>query len=241
MSDEAVTLQEIATIVRSGDRADAIARLRQIVRRGDPRVTTLHAIYGLVGLEAGEAGDDLQQLGAQLGGSPGAIARAASFLVADRVAALATAVADDSVLAHASPQPYLHLRRVPTDARALFAAWLATLRREAAHLGVTALRAFVGDVAEATFRSLQHGAAAGDLLSDDDRALLVDTVCAELPGTTDFIAARGMAWLLGALEPGDETARAAIERARARFRDAQFQADCDAMLGGAPWPPRPHG
>ena len=23
-----------------------------------------------------------------------------------------------------------------------------------------------------------------------------------------------------------------------RFRDAEFQADCDAMLGDAPWPPR---
>jgi hypothetical protein len=33
-------------------------------------------------------------------------------------------------------------------------------------------------------------------------------------------------------------ARAAIERARDRFRDPQFQADCDAMLGGGAWPPR---
>src|SRR5207302_4669740 len=99
----------------------------------------------------------------------------------------------------------------------------------------------VGDVAEAAFRSLQHGAQATALLDDDDRELLVDSLCAELPGTTDFIAARGMAWLLGALQPGDETARAAIERARDRFRDPEFQADCDAMLTGAPWPPRPHG
>jgi hypothetical protein len=48
-----------------------------------------------------------------------------------------------------------------------------------------------------------------------------------------------MAWLLGALEPDDETARAAIERARDRFRDLEFQADCEAMLTGRPWPPPP--
>jgi hypothetical protein len=47
-----------------------------------------------------------------------------------------------------------------------------------------------------------------------------------------------MAWLLGALEPHDETTRAAVERARDRFRDAEFQADCEAMLTGRPWPPR---
>jgi hypothetical protein len=218
--------------------ADEIARLRLIVRRGDRGAATLHAVYGLVRLDAAEASDDLSGLAAHLGGSPGAIARAASFLVVDRVAELAAALADDAVLAHASPQPYLHLRRVPAAAPALFAAWIATLRREAAHVGVTALRAFVGDVAEAAFRSLQHGAAAAALFGDDDRALLVDTACAELPGTTDFIAARGMAWLLGALEPDDEAARAAIERARDRFRDTEFQSDCEAMLTGAPWPPR---
>ena len=127
---------------------------------------------------------------------------------------------------------------MPDGAPALFAAWIATLRREASRLGVTALRAFVGDVAEAAFRSLQHGARAETLLGDADRELLVDTLCAELPGTTDFVAARGMAWLLGALQPGDETARAAIERARDRFRDPEFQADCDAMLTGGAWPPR---
>ena len=127
---------------------------------------------------------------------------------------------------------------MPAGAPALFAAWVATLRKEAPHVGVTALRAFVGDVAEAAFRSLQHGADAGALFGESDRALVVDTLCAELPGTTDFIAARGMAWLLGALEPHDETVRAAIERARDRFRDPEFQADCEAMLTGGAWPPK---
>jgi hypothetical protein len=233
-----MTLPQIEALVRSGDRAEAIARLRGVVRRGDARVTTLHAVYGLVRLGAAEAGDDLRELGEHLGGSPGAIARAASFLVADRVASLASLLEGDNVLAHASPQPYAHLGRVPSDAPLLFAAWVATLRKEGPNVGVTALRAFVGDVAEAAFRSLQHGARAEALMSDADRELVVDTLCAELPGTTDFIAARAMAWLLGALQPGDETARAAIERARARFRDPQFQADCDAMLTGGAWPPR---
>ena len=127
---------------------------------------------------------------------------------------------------------------VPVDAPSLFAAWMAVLRREAPRLGVTALRAFVGDVAEAAFRSLQHGSSIEALLGDADREILVDTMCAELPGTTDFIAARAMAWLLGALQPDDETARAAIERARDRFRDPEFQADCEAMLTGGAWPPR---
>jgi hypothetical protein len=236
-----VTLAQIHALVRSQNRGDGIADLRRIVRRGDPHVTTLHAVYALVNLEAAEARDDLEWLGAHLGGSAGAIARAAAFLVVDRVDALAKTIAEDSVLAHASPQAYLHVPRVPAAAPVLFAAWVATLRRESPRLGVTALRAFLGDVAEAVFRSLQHGARAEELVGESDRGFLVDALCAELGGTTDFIAARGMTWLLGAVAAGDETVRAAIERARERFRDAEFQADCEAILTGAPWPPKPHG
>ncbi len=235
------SLATLEAIVRAGDRPAAVARLRRIVRRGGhpaPGVGTLQAIFGLVRLQAADAAADLDALAERLGGSPGAIAHAAALLVADRVEALAAAVADDAVLAHASPQPYLHEPHVPAGAPALFAAWMATVRKEAPNLGVTALRAFVGDVAEAAFRSLQHGAAPAQLLGDADRELLVDTSCAELPGTTDFIAARGMAWLLGALARDDETVRSAIERARDRFRDPEFQADCEAMLTGGPWPPR---
>lgn len=232
------SLATLDAIVRCGDRAAATLRLRRVVRRADAGVGTLQAIFGLVRLQAADAAGDLEALADKLGGSPGAIARAAALLVGDRVGELAARVADDAVLAHASPQPYLHEPHVPAGAAALFAAWVATLRREAPHLGVTALRAFVGDVAEAAFRSLQHGASAAELFADADRGFLLDTLCAELPGTTDFIAARGMAWLLGALAPDDDTVRAAIERARDRFRDPEFQADCEAMLTGAPWPPR---
>jgi hypothetical protein len=200
---------------------------------------TLQGVFGLLRLHARDAAMDLDRLGARLGGSPGAIARAAAFLVADDAAGLAAAVRDDEVLAHHSPQAYLQVPSLPTGAPPLFSAWIATLRRDATRVGVTALRAFLGDVAEAAFRSLQHGSTAEALLEPGDRAFLVDTMCAELPGTTDFVAARGMAWLLGALEAGDETARAAIERARDRFRDAEFQADCEAILTGQPWPPPP--
>jgi hypothetical protein len=235
------SLAMLEAILRCGAREAAIARLRRIVRRGGHEIqgiVTLQAIFGLVRLHARDAADELEALATRLGGSPGAIARAAAALVADRVPALAAAVADDAMLAHASPQAYLHEPHVPEGAPALFAAWIATLRREAPNVGVTALRAFVGDVAEAAFRSLQHGARAETLLSDGDREFLVDTLCAELPGTTDFIAARGMAWLLGALQRDDETVRSAIERARDRFRDPEFQSDCEAMLGEGEWPPQ---
>jgi len=231
----------LEAVIRCNDPVAAIARLRRLIGRGDPGGATLRAVFGLVRLDAREAAGDLLALAAHLGGSPGAIARAASFLVDDRVAELARAAAEDELRGRHSPQAYLHVSHVSRDAGALFAVWMETLRRRSPHLGVTALRAFLGDVSEAAFRALQRGAATGALLADADRALLVDTLCAELPGTTDFVAARAMAWLLGALEPGDETVRSAIERARGRFRDAEFQADCEAMLAGAPWPPRPPG
>jgi hypothetical protein len=233
------SLAHLEAIIRCNDREGAIARLRRIILPGDPGITTLQAAFGLVRLEAAEAAADLRALGGHLGGSPGAIARAAAFLVSDRVEELARACADDELLARHSPQAYLQAPRVPAGAAALFAAWVAALRHEAPRVGVTALRAFLGDVAEAAFRTLQHGARADDLLSAADRGFLIDVICAELPGTTDFVAARGMAWLLGALEPSDETAQSAIGRARDRFRDPEFQADCDAMLTGQPWPPPP--
>jgi hypothetical protein len=233
------SLAHLEAIVRCNDRPAAIARLRRVVHKGVPGVMTLQAVFGLLRLLARDAAVDLEALGARLGGSPGAIARAAAFLVADDATGLAAATRADEVLAHHSPQAYLHLPALPTGARELFGAWVVALRHDATHVGVTALRAYLGDVAEAAFRSLQHGATAEGLLAVGDLAFLVDTLCAELPGTTDFVAARGMAWLLGALEAGDETARAAIERARDRFRDAEFQADCEAILTGQSWPPPP--
>ena len=212
------------------------------MRRGDPGVGTLQAVFGLVRLarrRRGRRSRRARRAAGRLARRHRARRRA---LVADRVERRSPPPSPTTPCSRApARRPTCTRRSVPDGAPALFAAWIATLRREAPRLGVTALRAFVGDVSEAAFRSLQHGARAETLLGEADRALLVDTLCAELPGTTDFVAARGMAWLLGALQPDDETARAAIERARDRFRDPEFQADCEAMLGGGVWPPPQHG
>jgi hypothetical protein len=210
--------------------------LREIVRRAEPGVRTMEAVAGLLRAHDAGAAADLEQLAERLGGPPGAIARAAAFLVADRVPDLIAAARIDPLLARHSPQAYWHLRIVPADAPALFSLWLDDLQRANALLGVTAFRAFLGDVSEAAFRALQHGANADTLLGDSGRTYLVDAISAELGGTTDFLAARGMAWLIGALAPTDDAARSAIERASERFRDPSFQSDCAAILDGAQWP-----
>ncbi len=224
-------------VVRASDRARAIGRLRRAVAAGDVGVQTMQAALGLVRLQAREGAGELMALGERLGGSPGAIARAAAFLVEGRAADLAQAAHEDPLLARHSPQPFLHLPTVPEGSHALFATWHDELARSASHLGVTAFRAFLGDVSEAAFRALQHGVGARELLGVEGQSFLADAICAELGGTTDFLAARGMAWLIGALAPGDDTARAAVERARDRFRDPEFQLDCEAILDGKPWPP----
>jgi hypothetical protein len=209
---------------------------RQIVRAGAPGVRTMEAVAGLLRAHDSDAAADLETLADRLGGSPGAIARAAGYLVSDRVTDLITAAKADPLLSRHSPQAYWHLRTVPPDAPLLFSLWLDDLQRSNAMLGVTAFRAYLGDVSEAAFRAIQHGASADALLGDSGRTYLVDAICAELGGTTDFLAARGMVWLIGALAPGDDAARAAIERASGRFRDPSFQSDCAAILDGEKWP-----
>ena len=63
-------------------------------------------------------------------------------------------------------------------------------------------------------KTVAYGLAmARDLLGDAERGTLLDTTTFELPGTSDFLAARSMVWLLGALAPPDDAAVAAIERA----------------------------
>jgi hypothetical protein len=233
------SLAHVEAVVRANDRPRAIARLRRAIAGGEAASVTMQAVAGLVRLGAAEAAPDLLALGERVGGSPGAIARAAAFLVADRAEALAEALANDALLARHSPQVWVHLARIPAAAPLLFTAWLDALDRASTGLGVTAYRAFLGDVAEAAYRTLQHGVEADALLGEQGCAFLVDAICAELPGTTDFLAARGMAWLVGTLEPTDDSVRSAIERARARFRDPAFSADCDAMLAMRAWPPPP--
>ena len=199
----------------------------------------MQAVAGLTRLGAAEAAPELRALSDQIGGSPGAIATAAAFLVEDRAEELARALPADPLLARHSPQAYVHLVRMPAGAPSLFAAWLAALERASTHDGVTAYRAFLGDVAVAAYRTLQLGVEAERLLGDDGRGFLLDAISSELPGTTDFLSARGMAWLIGTLEPTDDSVRAAIERARERFRDPAFSADCEAMLAMRAWPPPP--
>jgi hypothetical protein len=232
------SLAHVEAVSRANDRVRAVARLRRAAAAGSAGSLTMQVVAGLVRLSAEESAPDLRALAERLGGSPGAIALAAAFLVEDRAAELALALPSDALLARHSPRAYLCLVRVPADAATLFAAWWSELWRASTHLGVSAYRTFLGDVAEAAFRTLQHGVEAAELLGDS-RGFLLDTICAELPGTTDFLAARGMAWLIGTLEPTDDTVRSAIERARARFRDPAFSADCDAMLAMRAWPPPP--
>jgi hypothetical protein len=186
--------------------------------------------------KGGEPAAELHALAQKLAGPPAALARAAAFLVEDRAAELAEACAADALLLRQSPIAYAQLRRVPDGAAALFAVFVGALERSTHTLGSTAFRAFLGDVAESAFRALQLGADAGALLGEG-RGFLVDVATSELGGTTEFLAARGMAWLLGALARDDEAARAAVEKARDRFHDAAFQADCTAILAGE-WPPR---
>jgi hypothetical protein len=221
----------------------ALGRLRRAVAAGERGPASIEAVFALVRLSdvdpaRRESAAALEAFAARLGGSPGAIAHAAALLVEDRADALAAEMATSGLLVRHAPQAYLHLRRVPPGAPALFAEWRRALARGTTDLGSTAYRAFLGDVAEAAFRALQQGAEADALLGDEGRAFFVDAVCAELGGTTDFVAARGMAWLLGALAQTDDAARAAIERARTRFRAPAFQRDCAVMLAGDPWPPR---
>lgn len=233
------SLAHVEAVVRAADRARAVARLRRAVAAGEPGVQTREAAMGLVRLDAKEGAAELRGLAARLGGLAGALATAAAFLVEDRVEALAAAVAGDPLLLHASPQAWVYLPRVPAGAACLHGAWIAALAQAAPHLGSTAYRAFLGDVCEAIFRSLQRAGETPEALLDEaGRAFLVDALCAELPGTTDFLAARGMTWLAGALAPSEDAVRSAVERARARFRAEDFQADCEAILSGQPWPPR---
>jgi hypothetical protein len=227
----------IEALARSG-RPAAAARLEATVSDGSAGPATMAAVYGLVKMEAKSAAPALLGLAERLSGPPAAIARAAAYLVADRVADLSRALAGDADLARHSPQPFAQLRRVPAGSSELFAGWLQALKQSASQMGVSAHRTFIGDVAEAAFRALQNGASA-DALLGTERAYLVDLICAELPGTTDFLAARGMVWLVGALAAEDDAARTAIERARGRFHDEPFAADCHAILAGDLWPPPP--
>ncbi len=211
------------------------AAVERLARGIDPPFATvgLASLLALVRLDAHAALPALARA-TRNGGPLGATARIAGHLLDDDADGLDAAMADDDALALRVPLVITVLPAQLVWAPRLFSTLLGALARLQPTLGITAYRAFLGDTAEAAFRQLQHGAtmdALGDL-----RGALVDKVTAELGSTPELVAARGMAWLLGFTAAGDDAAVSAIERARDRFRDPGFHADCDAMLAGR-WPP----
>lgn len=206
----------------------------------------MHAALGLLRLSAREpvAIAALSAYAARLGGSAGAIPAAGVILLRDGPAPLCVADADPLLLRQATRalcaigDPSSLIPSLPP----LFARWIVALQQATKTLGVQAFRAYLGDVSETLYRLAQRARPAPDLaalLSDADRGLLLDTLIGELPGTADFLAARQMVWLVPLLGLLDDAGIAAIERARDRFRNEAFHADCALILGGGTWPPRP--
>jgi len=219
------------------ERGAAIRRLLDGLDGAQPGTIALLTLLSLVRLDARAAAAPLAE--ARLAPPLSTIATAAAYVVDGAFDALATAIAKDDQLAQRAPLVLAAATGAPDGLAPAIAALLDALERLQPTLGVTAYRAFLGDLAEAVFRALQRGGDARRLLGDG-REALIDRLCAELPGTPDLVAARGMAWLLGAIAPGDDAAKNAIERASARFRDPAFHRDCAAMLGELPgvgWPP----
>ncbi|MEO6952110.1 MAG: hypothetical protein ABI321_09870 [Polyangia bacterium] len=212
------------------------AAVERLVRAIDPPAGTLGlaALLALVRLDAYAALPALAKA-AHLDGPLGTTARIAGYLLDDDVDSLEATIAQDAALTLRVPLVLMVLPAQLVWGPRIFATLLDALVRLQPTLGITAYRAFLGDLAEAAFRQLQHGATA-EVLLGEARGALVDSLTAELGSTPELVAARGMAWLLGAVAPDDDAAKNAIERARDRFRDPTFHADCDAMLAGA-WPP----
>jgi hypothetical protein len=238
---EAITLCSEGKLGHRIDGARATMRLGAALEGAQPGPVALLTILSLVRLDDAKAAPALQRAAETLASPLSTTARIAALLLTRQIDELVSAIGDDAELAQRTPLVLTQRPPEPRSLARLTAALLAALARAQPTLGVTAYRAFLGDLAEAAFRALQGGADATELLGDG-REALVDRLCGELPGTPDLVAARGMAWLLGAIAPGDDAARDAIERARARFRDPDFHRDCAAMLGELPdtaWPPHP--
>lgn len=218
----------------------------------------MHAALGALGLSPdpeapreAAALDALMRFGARVGGAAGATVRAGVILLREGPAALARRGAgtdeDDLLLLRQSPRAVCaitHPGPLVPHLRPLCAAWMAALDQAGKTMGAHGFRALLGDVSEALYRVLLRArprCGPQDLLSEPERAMLLDLVAVELPSTADFLAARSMAWALGALGPlpPDDAGAAAIERARDRFANESFHADCAAILSGGPWPPGP--
>ncbi len=236
------SLALVEAIVRAAPREAAIARLLAALGPGAPATTaTLTALLGLVRLDAREAAAAVGAAAAHLGPPLAASARVAHHALGPTLPALAALIDADDLVAQRAPLVLAAMPAPPPGLADVVAALVRALDRLQPVLGITAYRALLGDVGELLFRAIQRGADAAALLGDAQEGLC-DRLTAELPGTPELVAARGMAWLLGTLVAGDDASRSAIERACARFRDPAFHRDCAAMLGardeGAPaWPP----
>lgn len=216
----------------------------------------MHAALGALGLSPdpgvpreAAALDALQRFGARVGGAAGATVRAGVILLREGPSGLArrggAAGEDDLLLLRQSPRAVCaitHPGPLVPHLRPLCAAWMVALEQAGKTMGAHGFRALLGDVSEALYRVLLRArprCGPQDLLSESERSMLLDLVAVELPSTADFLAARAMAWALGALGPlpPDDAGAAAIERARDRFANESFHADCAAILSGGPWPP----
>lgn len=231
------SLALVEAMWRAADRDPACARLVRGLEEAQPGTIALATILALVRLDAAGAGTALDEVARRVGPPLSATALAARLLLEGDYGALAAAIGEDDLVAQRTPFVLNASPRRTTAAAPVRSALCAALVRLQPVLGITAYRAFLGDLAEALYRAV-HAGADPDALLGADRGPLFDRLCAELPGTPDLVAARGMAWLLGVLGPNDDAAHAAIERARQRFRDPAFHADCDAIFDGR-WPPAP--
>lgn len=255
------TLVLIEAILQHAERGAAIARLRDMLKHipeplpAEGHHVVVRAAQGL--MQLGAADEDslavLRALAQRLGGDAGAAVEAGVVLLS----------AGPAGLVGASGRPLRQAARAlcvllllpdPAGPRpatgpatpvvldllglsGLTAAWLQDMRRQHKALGVHALRGYLGDVAEALYRLARRGIGPRQLLSEADCGYLMDLTTGELPGTSEFLAARPMVWLLPLLGALDDAGVAAIERARDRFANEEFHADCAQILAGQPWPP----
>ena len=231
------TLEALAAIRGASDRRRVTARLRRALTQAEPGPLTMQVVFALVHLADAQSARALLSLCERLTGPCRAIVETCALLVQQNYAALAERMKSDPLIGRFSPVAFGHDPKIPAEAANLFTLWIEQLRRGATLQGASVYRAFLGDVAEAAYRQIARGANPDRLLGEEGRGFFIDAITAELPGTTDFLAARGMAWLLGVLQSNDDTARSAIERARVRFRNADFAEDCRRILAGEPWPP----
>ncbi len=231
------TRDALFAIEQAGDRKRATARLRRALVDARPGPMTMQIVFAEVRLGDAQSARAMTVLAQRLDGPARAVVESCALIVRGDYATLGARIASDPLIGRFSPIAFCHAPRVTLAGPTLFGRWIELLRRGVSGQGASVYRSFLGDVAEAAFRQIVRGADPQGLLGDAGVTFFIDAIIAELGGTTDFLAARAMVWLLGVLGPTDETARSTIERARLRFRNADFAEDCRRILAGEPWPP----